>query len=101
MSAPKPLSKADVSKASIDKDETVGAADGDFSFEAALERLEALVHSMEEGELSLEQSLQAFESGIRLTRQCQQALQEAEQKVQVLMDAAGTPQPFSEVGEID
>ena len=54
-------------------------------FEASLEQLEALVHAMEEGDLSLEQSLEAFEKGIRLTRECQQALQQAEQKVQYLL----------------
>jgi exodeoxyribonuclease VII small subunit len=60
-----------------------------FDFEAALEDLEALVTSMEEGKLSLEESLQAFEKGIKLTRECQQALQQAEQKVQVLINEKG------------
>lgn len=61
----------------------------DFNFEKALEELEQLVTAMEEGELTLEQSLQAFEKGIRLTRECQTALQQAEQKVQVLLDEEG------------
>lgn len=60
-----------------------------FNFEEALEELEALVTSMEEGELSLEESLQAFEKGIKLTRECQSALKKAEQKVQVLLDESG------------
>ena len=60
-----------------------------FDFEAALEELEALVSSMEEGELSLEESLQAFEKGIKLTRECQSALKNAEQKVQVLLNENG------------
>lgn len=60
-----------------------------FNFEEALEELEALVTSMEEGELSLEESLQAFEKGIKLTRECQTALKKAEQKVQVLLDDSG------------
>jgi exodeoxyribonuclease VII small subunit len=60
-----------------------------FDFEAALEELEALVSSMEEGELSLEESLQAFEQGIKLTRECQGALKNAEQKVQVLLNESG------------
>ena len=60
-----------------------------FDFEQALEDLEALVSSMEEGELSLEDSLQAFEIGIKLTRECQAALKQAEQKVQVLINENG------------
>ncbi len=54
------------------------------NFEAALAELETLVSKMEDGDLSLEESLNAFESGIKLTRQCQQALQQAELKVQKL-----------------
>ncbi len=53
-------------------------------FEKALKELEELVERMEKGELSLENSLQAFERGIALTRQCQKALTEAEQKVEIL-----------------
>ena len=49
---------------------------------------------MEEGELSLEESLQSFEKGIRLTRECQAALQKAEQKVQKLVDEAGATEPL-------
>lgn len=60
-----------------------------FDFEAALEELEELVSSMEDGELSLEESLQAFENGIKLTRECQAALKNAEQKVQVLLNKNG------------
>lgn len=62
---------------------------GNFNFEKALEELEQLVTAMEDGELTLEQSLQAFEKGIKLTRECQSALQEAEQKVQVLLNEEG------------
>lgn len=65
-----------------------------IDFEASLEKLETLVNAMEEGDLSLEDSLKAFENGIRLTRECQRALQEAEQKVQILMDQDGTPEPL-------
>jgi len=56
------------------------------SFESALHELETLVEEMEQGELSLEQSLQKFERGIALSRACQKALQEAEQKVQILIE---------------
>ncbi len=65
-----------------------------FNFEESLASLEALVTAMEEGDLSLEESLQAFEKGIRLTRECQSALQKAEQKVQILMAEHGSPEPF-------
>ena len=58
-------------------------------FEAALEELEALVTRMEEGDLPLEEALKQFEKGIRLTRDCQQALRKAEQKVDLLMEKAG------------
>ena len=60
-----------------------------FDFEKALKKLEELVSSMEEGDLTLEDSLQAFEKGIKLTRECQAALKEAEQKVQVLISENG------------
>ena len=60
-----------------------------FDFEKALEQLEELVTAMEAGELSLEESLQAFEKGIKLTRECQTALKNAEQKVQVLINENG------------
>ncbi len=62
-----------------------GAASGP-DFEAALEELEALVERMEGGELSLDESLAAFERGIHLTRRCQQALTRAEQRVQTLLE---------------
>jgi exodeoxyribonuclease VII small subunit len=63
-----------------------------FNFEEALANLEALVEAMEEGELSLEESLKAFEQGIKLTRECQQALDQAEQKVQLLVKAGSLPE---------
>lgn len=58
-------------------------------FEQALAELEALVERMESGELSLEDSLKSFERGIALTRQCQQALTAAEQKVEILTGKDG------------
>lgn len=56
------------------------------NFEAAIAELETLVEEMEQGDISLEESLKKFERGIELTRTCQQALQEAEQKVQMLIE---------------
>lgn len=57
-------------------------------FEKALADLEQQVHLLESGELSLEDALKSFEAGIKLTRECQQALTEAEQKVQLLLEKA-------------
>lgn len=70
----------------------------DFDFEGALEQLEELVASMEDGELSLEDSLKAFERGIKLTRECQTALKNAEQKVQILLDESSEPESFELAG---
>ncbi len=58
-------------------------------FEAALQELEEIVEKMEDGDISLEDSLKYFERGIALTRACQQALTEAEQKVQILLEKSG------------
>lgn len=63
-----------------------------FDFEQALETLEELVEAMEEGELSLEESLKAFEQGIKLTRECQSALEKAEQKVKLLVKDGDEPE---------
>ena len=54
------------------------------SFESAMEQLETLVSRMESGDLSLEESLEAFEKGVHLTRFCQDQLQKAELKIQEL-----------------
>ena len=54
------------------------------SFESAMGQLEVLVSKMESGDLSLEESLKAFEQGVHLTRFCQDQLQKAELKVQEL-----------------
>lgn len=56
------------------------------SFESNLDALEQLVDKLEQGDLPLEQALQEFEQGIKLARECQQALKTAEQKVQILLD---------------
>ena len=63
-------------------------------FETALEELEALVERMEGGDSSLEDSLTDFERGIELTRSCQAALTEAEQKVEILLKKDGEPEEF-------
>lgn len=53
-------------------------------FETSLQALEDIVSKMEQGTLSLEQSLEAFEQGVQLTRTCQSTLKEAEQRVSKL-----------------
>lgn len=60
-----------------------------IDFEKSLKQLEALVSKLEKGELSLEESLKHFEQGVKLTRECQQALQSAEQKISVLSKEDG------------
>ncbi|WP_163835422.1 exodeoxyribonuclease VII small subunit [Spartinivicinus ruber] len=60
-----------------------------ISFEESLTELEKLVEQLESGELPLEDALQAFEQGIKLTRDCQQALAKAEQKVNLLLEKNG------------
>ena len=59
------------------------------NFENALSELEQLVETMENGELPLEQALKQFEKGIALAGQCQQALQNADQKVTQLIEKNG------------
>jgi exodeoxyribonuclease VII small subunit len=60
-----------------------------LDFEAALDELEKLVARMEDGDLPLEETLKQFERGIELSRQCQQALSDAEQKVEILVEKSG------------
>ncbi len=60
-----------------------------INFEKSLKQLETLVEKLEKGELSLEDSLKQFEQGVRLTRECRQALQAAEQKISVLSQENG------------
>jgi exodeoxyribonuclease VII small subunit len=59
-------------------------------FEDTLAEIEQLLSQLEQGELSLEESLKSFERGVTLTRVCQKALQEAEQKVQILIETNGS-----------
>ncbi|MES2672961.1 MAG: exodeoxyribonuclease VII small subunit [Pseudomonadota bacterium] len=58
-------------------------------FEQSLNALEALVNKMEQGDLTLEESLLAFATGIQLTRECQTRLAEAEQQVTLLQEQQG------------
>ncbi len=67
-------------------------------FEESLDELEKLVAQMEQGDLTLEESLKSFERGVKLTSTCQKALQEAEQKVQILLEKNGKQslEPFND-----
>ncbi len=60
-----------------------------FHLEKALADLETLVEELESGDLPLEKAMKKFEEGIKLTRGCQAALKEAEQKVEILLKTAG------------
>ena len=65
------------------------AAAKKFDLEKSLANLEQLVEELESGDLPLETAMKKFEEGIKLTRGCQTALKEAEQKVQILLKSAG------------
>lgn len=70
-------------------------------FEQSLGELEQLVGKMEDGELSLDESLRSFERGIALYRDCQAALQQAEARVKLLLDPAqpDSARPFDATDE--
>jgi exodeoxyribonuclease VII small subunit len=63
-------------------------------FERSLAELEAIVEKLEQGDLSLDESLRHFERGVQLTRVCQSALKQAEQKVEILLRKSGAPEQF-------
>ena len=68
------------------------------TFEASLEALERIVQQLEDGDLPLEKSLELFEQGIRLSRECQERLGQAERRIEILLrDNQGRPvaKPFS------
>ncbi len=60
-----------------------------INLEKALADLEELVEELESGDLPLEKAMKKFEEGIKLTRSCQKALKDAEQKVEILLKSAG------------
>ncbi len=55
------------------------------TFEASLEALEQIVRDLEQGDLPLEKSLELFEHGIRLSRECQERLSQAERRIEILL----------------
>jgi len=72
-------------------------------FEKKLNRLEKIVEEMEAGDLSLDKSLKIFEEGIKLSRECHEQLDQAEQKVQTLLevsaDGSAVTEDFEDVEE--
>lgn len=75
-----------------------------FNFEQSLAELETIVKRMEAGDLTLEQSLEQFEKGIKLSGLCQEALTQAEQKVEILVEEAAerfSTEPFYEEDDED
>jgi exodeoxyribonuclease VII small subunit len=74
------------------------------TFESSLEELERIVRELEQGELPLERSLELFEQGVALSRECQDRLNQAERRIEILMrDNKGQPtaQPFESENDVD
>ncbi len=72
------------------------------SFETSLEELERIVRDLEQGELTLEKSLELFEQGVKLSRECQDRLTQAERRIEILMrDSQGRAavRPFDPGGD--
>lgn len=94
--SPAPASESHVnsrnSKAA--EDETAAPDPNAPDFERSLAELEAIVEKLEQGDLSLDESLKHFERGVQLTRACQGALKQAEQKVEILLRKSGDPDQF-------
>jgi exodeoxyribonuclease VII small subunit len=67
-----------------------------INLEKSLADLEAIVEELESGELPLDKAMKKFEEGIKLTRGCQAALKEAEQKVEILLKSAGGEEALEE-----
>jgi exodeoxyribonuclease VII small subunit len=62
------------------------------NFESSLEALEKIVRELEQGDLPLEKSLELFEQGVRLSRECQERLSQAERRIEILLrDSEGRP----------
>jgi exodeoxyribonuclease VII small subunit len=74
----------------------------EMTFESSLRELERIVGELEAGDLPLERSLELFEQGVRLSRECQKRLDEAERKVEILLkgnDGSYAPARFDEPEE--
>ena len=71
------------------------------NFESSLAALEKIVRELERGELPLEKSLELFERGVRLSRECQERLQEAERRIEVLLQRDGEGHATSVIGALE
>jgi exodeoxyribonuclease VII small subunit len=74
----------------------------EITFESSLKELERIVGELEAGDLPLERSLELFEQGVKLSRECQKRLDEAERKVEILLkgsDGSYAPTRFDEPEE--
>lgn len=73
----------------------------EMAFEAALKRLETIVQNLENGDLSLDEALKAYEEGVRMADLCSKRLTEAEKKIEVLLKSGGKLKtaPLDEAGE--
>ncbi|HEX7720365.1 MAG TPA: exodeoxyribonuclease VII small subunit [Woeseiaceae bacterium] len=60
-----------------------------LNLEKSLEQLESLIDELESGDLPLDTAMKKFEEGVRLTRSCQSALKDAEQRVEILLKSTG------------
>lgn len=83
-----------VEAAEAPADPSSSAPSAPASFENALEQLEGTVARLEQGEMPLEEALELFESGVKLSRQCSRTLAEAEHRIEILLsDRAGDAEP--------
>jgi exodeoxyribonuclease VII small subunit len=72
------------------------------TFETSLEELERIVRELEQGELTLEKSLELFEQGVKLSRECQDRLNQAERRIEILMrdnQGRAVVRPFDPEGD--
>jgi exodeoxyribonuclease VII small subunit len=71
------------------------------TFEASLAELEKIVRRLEEGDLPLEESLELFEKGVRLSRECRERLNQAERRIEILLRAEDGSATLHEIGNED
>ena len=71
------------------------------NFEDSTQQLESLIETLEDEETTLEQALQAFEEGVKITRSLQKSLQEAEQRVSLLLEKNGKPEAVDFEAAVD
>ena len=78
-----------------------GNGDAGLTFEAALERLRSIVESLERGELTLDESIARYEEGMRLSRSLTQQLDQAEKRIERLMESAPDTPPTTQPMELE